>query len=126
MAYKTHWEEKGIFWVFSGVLKNDDLISCNKEVYEYPEFKNIEYEICDFNAVDSFPVDASTIRMVAEMDAKAYKINPGIKVAIVASQDIMKGLTKMYSVYFEMAGNNTSWETEVFVTIEEARKWINV
>ena len=125
MAYKTFWEEKGIYWVFSGTLKNVDLINCNKEVYEDPRFQNIEYELCDFNAVDSFPVNATTIRMVAEMDAEAYKINPNIKTAIVANQKVMKGLTNMYNVYFELAGNDVSWETEIFEKIEDARKWIN-
>ena len=125
MAYKTIWEEKGIYWVFSGALENDDLIKSNKEAYEDPRFQNIEYELCDFNAVDSFPVDSTTIRMVGEMDAQSYKINQNIKVAIVAKQDVMKGLTNMYTTYFEIAGNDISWEIQVFVTIEDARKWIN-
>jgi len=125
MSYKITWEEKGVYLFFSEALTNDDLIRCTKELHADPRFSNFEYTINDFNAVESFPIDSTAIQLVAEMDAIQYKINPILKTAVVANRLVITGLTNMYKKYFELVSNDAIWETEIFETIEEARKWIN-
>ena len=120
MAYKTFWEEKGIKWVFSGILTNDNLLNCNKELYEDPRFLDIEYELCDFTAVKSFPLDSEVINMVGKMDLEQSKRNPNIKVAVISNAPVMIGLTNMY----EAAAYSSPWETQFFENIEDARAWI--
>lgn len=121
MAYKTFWEERGIKWVFSGKLTNDDLLNCNKELYEDPRFLDIEYELCDFTDVEDFPIDSKVIRIVGEMDMEQSKKNSNIKVAIISNETVMFGLTRMY----EAAAFSSPWETQFFENEEDARAWIN-
>jgi hypothetical protein len=121
MAYKTFWEEKGIKWVFSGSLTNDDLLNCNKELYEDPRFLDIEYQLCDFTAVEGFPVESRAVELVGEMDKQQSKRNPNIKVAIISNETVMRGLTRMY----EISSDGSAWETQFFENDEDARAWIN-
>jgi hypothetical protein len=120
MAYKTFWEEKGIKWVFTGSLTNDDLLKCNKELYENPRFLNVEYELCDFTAVEDFPVESKVIRLIGRMDLEQSKRNPKIKVAIISNEIVMRGLVSIY----EAAAYNSPWETQFFENEEDARTWI--
>ncbi|MFC1889436.1 hypothetical protein ACFL4G_06740 [Thermodesulfobacteriota bacterium] len=125
MSYKITIEDRGIYCVFSGALTNEELINCNNEIFQIPQFSEIEYEIVNFKNVTEFPIESSAIRTVAEQDAEIYKTNPNVKAAIVANTPVIKGLTNMYRTYFELSGNDISWEIEVFNTDEDARKWIN-
>ena len=122
MAYKTFWEEKGIKWAFSGSLTNDDLLKCNKELYENPLFIDIEYELCDFAAVKDFPVESKVINLIGEMDLEQSKRNPHIKVAVISTEDVMRGLVSMY----DAAAYSSPWETQFFENEKDARTWINV
>ena len=125
MSYKINIEDRGVYCIFSGTFTNDDLMNCNNEISTIPHFSELEYEIVNFNNVIEFPIESNVIRVIAEQDAELYKINSNIKVAIVANQNVMKGLTNMYKTYFEISGNDISWEIEIFDTIEDAREWIN-
>lgn len=125
MSYIIHREKQGNYLVFSGSLTSEDLINCNKEFYADPDFPTYKYVIINFNAVEKFPIETSAIRAVAEMDAEHVKINPNLKTAIVANQRVITGLTNMYQTFFELAGNNPTWETQIFETLEEARKWLD-
>jgi hypothetical protein len=121
MGYKTFWEEKGIKWIFSGSLTNDDLYNCNMDLYKDSRFLDIEYELCDFTAVESFPVDSEVIVSIGKMDMEQSKINQNVKIAIISDEAVMRGLSNMY----EAASYNSPWETQLFENEEDARAWTN-
>jgi len=125
MSYKTRWEEKGVYWIFSETLTNDDLLVSTKKLYSDPRYPSIKYTINDFNAVTSFPIESSMVRQVAEIDAEYSKVNPNVKVAVVANSQVIKGLTKMYQTYFELSIENDTPFVKIFETVDDARKWIN-
>ena len=120
MPYETLWEEKGIKWIFSGSLTNEDLFECNKELYEDPRFLDIEYELCDFTAVEDWPVESKVIFSVGEQDAVQSQRNPNIKVAIISNEPVMRGLTSMY----EASAYGSKWKTQFFENEEDARAWL--
>jgi hypothetical protein len=122
MSYETFWEEKGIRWVFSASLTNEDLLESNKELYEDPRFLDIEYELCDFTAVEDWPVESKVIFSVGEQDAVQSQRNPNIKVAIISNEPVMRGLTNMY----EASAYGSKWKTMFFENKEDARAWINL
>ena len=125
MAYETIWEEDGVHWIFDDEFTNDDLLMSSQALYRDPRFEKRRYQILNFINVKIFPIEAKIIRVIAETDAINYKININMKVAVIADKIVMKGLTNMYKVYFELSCDDVSWETEVFKNEEDARKWIN-
>lgn len=124
MPYEIVWEEKGVNLIYTGDLTGTDLIAGNIDVYKHPDFNSIEYQIIDLLGIEKYPIEAQAIRRVAELDAVAYESNPKIKTVIVANRQVAIGLTNMYKVHFEIAGKNGSWETELFESLDDARKWL--
>jgi hypothetical protein len=122
MPYETHWEPHGIRWVFTGEVSDDDLVRCNRELYEDPRFLTIRYEIVDFQKITGIAARSETVTLVADMDREQSARNPEVKVAILGATPLITGLTRMYA----MSGGDEIWDVRIFETEEEARKWIDV
>jgi len=124
MSYKILWEENGCKITVTDVLGNDFLKPSIKVTTD-ARFINSKYRIVDFNMVKEFPIDSNTIRQIAESDIRAYKINPNIKIAILANKLVIKGLANVYNTYFELSNDDKTWELKIFETENQAREWIN-
>jgi len=55
----------------------------------------------------------------------SIEINPDIKIAIVGTLAVMKGIIYMYKVYFGLVLNRKIWEIKIFDSIDDARKWLD-
>lgn len=123
MPFKIHYTEDG------GVLLNavgrrmvDDMLDMNRKIYANEEkIRAIKYQLCDLIRVEGGVLTAQDVELVAEQDKQAAKINPNIIVAVVSTMDIAYGLARMWQAYVDQA----SFETGVFRSMEEARKWLN-
>lgn len=124
MSYKISWEDKGVKIVTVGIFGNDFLDASIKATTD-PRFIDAKYGIVDFINVDDFPVDSDVIQQLAISDTRAYKINPNMKLAVLANKSVMTGLANMYKTYFELNNNEKSWELKIFETEDEAREWID-
>ena len=124
MPYEIIWEEKTVHIVFNGDFTDDELMRGNLELSGHPNFNAMEYGIFDLLNVENFPVTSQGIQRTAELDAITYVSNPNLKLAIVSNKLVVKGITNMYKVNFAIAGNDNSWETQFFESLEDARKWL--
>ena len=124
MAYQLIVEAQGVRCVF-GEDFSDAMLSANRDIVEHPDFSDFRYQLIDVSAVLRFSIDSRVIEKIAKMDAEAFHRNPGMKVAVVAPQKVMLGLTKMYEFFSASAGGGQSWPSQVFETEAEAQAWIN-
>ena len=124
MSYEVLWEKEGFKIITTGVFGNDFLDASVKATTD-SRFINAKYAIVDFNSVTDFPIDTNTIQEIAESDTRAYKINPNMKLAVVANKKVMTGNANMYKAYFELTNSDKSWAMNVFESETEAREWIN-
>ena len=122
MPYELNWEDRGLLFKFWDVVTGDELVQSNLDAYSDPRFQNIEYELVVHSKSSVFEAPAEKVRQVARMDAEASKSNPRLKIAIVASQIVMRGLANLYRLQSE--GEGGTWETEFFEIEEEARRWL--
>ena len=125
MPYQLHLENEGVYCVFTEAFTDEDLSTLRNSMFSLMDIYTTKYQLHTFNDIKSFPVSSNGIRRIAEQDAKFFEINPNIKIAVVANYKIMKGLTNMYRVYFELSSNDLSWPTEFFESEEKAREWLN-
>lgn len=124
MAYEIVWEATGAQFVFKKEFSSEDVLRANEEFASDSRSSDAKYAIYNLIDVQEFPIESKAIRKVAEMDARLFAVNPDMKFAIVAAQLVMKGLTRMYEVYLEFATGGDRWDTEIFSSIDDARKWI--
>jgi hypothetical protein len=120
MPYEIRWETKGVRSVFSGIVTDDDLLRSNFELYDDPRFTSIRYEIADFGLAEGSSFSAETVRCVARMDHDQSVRNPDVKVAILATGTLARGLARMYA----LSGGDTPWVTQLFRTEEDALSWL--
>lgn len=115
-------ENNGILLKGSGVLTSNDISTVNKVIYESADkIRKIAYQLCDYTEIDQIDISSDEIRMLASQDENAAKINPKMIIAVVGKEDIVFGLSRMWQAYTD----ETSFETNVFRNIEDARKWIS-
>lgn len=121
MPYTIHRETKGILWVFTGEVSDQEMITSYKEFYDNHSYEGIQYLLTDYSGVTNFNVRSDTIYNMGQIDKDASAKYPHIKVAIIATSQLLKGMTRMW----ELSGGSTSWDSKIFEDEASAREWLN-
>ena len=121
MPYELTWEERGVLIRFWDVVSDHDLMQSNLDCYDNPRFETAGYEIADFTEATKLAFSSGTLRRVAELDFKASKRNPAMRLAVVGEELLLLGLANMYRALFDLEGG--IWEQAQFATVDEARPW---
>lgn len=123
MSYAFVLEEKGVLLRFEGDF-SDEVLEAKKRVIEHPDFPLFDYKILDLREVYAFTISQDVVRKVAAMDVANHARNPNLKVAVVCSDLLMKGLTRMYEAQAQSIDSTATWVVEVFDNESDARKWV--
>ena len=113
-------QDRGVEYVHSGIVTGADIIDANNRIYSNENFKKQRYQIIDRRNCDKFIVSDDEIRIVAEQDKAAAKINPNIILALISVSNLQYGISRMYQAYIGEDG----FETEIFQDRESAERWI--
>ena len=124
MAHEIVWEDNGVKVITTGALDNDFLDS-TMVARKDPRFMHAKYSIVDFRGVENFPIESSMIKQIAISDTEAYRLNPNMKLAILANKLVITGLIHIYKAYFALHNNEEHWDIRIFETEDEAREWID-
>lgn len=114
---------RGNILIARGVFKSQEYIEslCRHLDQEKEKFKKYTYSITDLTAVTEateWPTD--DVHLSVNMCKKAAQINHTAVVAIVADNDFLFGLSRMWEILMYEAG----WETMVFKKRDAAELWI--
>ena len=111
----------GLVQIATGTLSGAQILSAVEERFE-SESSVARYKYCllDYSETQNINISTEEIITAASVYALAAKKNPDMVVAIVASEDIIYGLARMWESY----AKDIPWEKMVFRNREEAEKWI--
>jgi hypothetical protein len=121
MPYEISWEPLGVVIRASGVLLDEDSIAVNEELNASPLLPVMKYQIIDFSAIEEFDLSSERVRITAGQDRFAAETNPDMKIAVITSSPLVRGMTNMYAIYHAVKGG--SWTTKIFECEEDARAW---
>lgn len=123
MPIKIKYTEDGtgIIFIAFDVVTGKDIVEANKDIYSRKNFPKMKYKIADRTKCTEYLVKGSEVRMIAEQEKEASKINPDFIVALVSKSDHQYGMTRMYHAYMGDEG----FLSEVFDDQESAKSWIN-
>ena len=110
----------GVEFITSGVVTGKDIIEANKEVVKNDNFLNLRYQIIDRINCTKFQVSSKEVKIIANQDKSAGKINPNIVIGIISKTDLQYGISRMYQAYVEKSG----FLTHVFRDRKNAEEWI--
>jgi len=121
MPYEISWEPLGVVLRASGVILDEDSTAANEELYASPLFPNMKYSIIDFSRIEKFGLSSERVRLTAERDQIAAETNPDMKIAVIASTPLVRGMANMYAIYHELRGGG--WTSKIFECEDDARAW---
>ncbi len=121
MPYEVSWEPLGVVIRASGVLLDEDSIAVNEELYASPLFPVMKYQIIDFSLIEKFDLSSERVRITADRDRIAAETNPDMKIAVITSNTLVRGMANMYATYHAVRGG--SWTSKIFECEDDARAW---
>lgn len=104
----------------SGVLTDDELLNHKRQVTSDPNFKPGLVELSDIREITELTVTTEGIRGFVRQDAADAERLEDFKLAIVASEDVVFGMGRMYQT---MTGGNFS-NVRIFRHMDEAKEWL--
>jgi hypothetical protein len=84
------------------------------------KFKKYRYSLSDYTAVTEIIIPTEAIELIATYCESASKVNPKPVIALVADQDLIFGLSRMWELLIDA----TEWVTGVFRKRDDAEAWI--
>lgn len=107
----------------SGVVTDDDLLLYVQEYLTKEEFSAFD-ELFDLSTSDLFDLTYSGLSRLAEAAAATDPDATRTKIAILVSETLGMGLSRMYQSLREVKGGRR--ETRVFMDESECREWLGL
>jgi len=123
MTYTTKYNKNdgGYLTDYSGTVANDDIFSSAEEHLAFLKNENqVKYFLSDFSAVDDFKVTPDAVIKLADIAAKASKINDEIMLVAIVPTDLMYGTGRMWQSY----SNEANLKTYMARTRHDAEAWL--
>lgn len=106
-----------------GTLTDADIIDHKERLSVDPDFAPGMLELSDVRDVTSLEVTPEGIRRFTAFDKGNSESDRGHRLAIVASEDFIFGMARMYQM---QAPEGDQAGVSVFRSIEEARSWLGL
>ena len=82
-----------------------------------------KYQIWYLSNVESFEFPEKDFQRMVSLDLRASQTNPSIIMAVVAEEDLIFGMSRMWEAHMEM--KQAGFETMTFRNREDADQWIS-
>ena len=123
LEYEIDRERRLVRVTASGVITPDLLFGYQKDVWSDPAVAGFD-ELVDMSRVERVEVASpSNVSALAGYSAKMDGDVQSTKLAIVAADDLLFGLGRMYQAYREMKPGSSK-EVAVFRTMPDALAWL--
>ncbi|MBT1070166.1 hypothetical protein [Pelotalea chapellei] len=124
MPFETEYDEslKQLTRVWSGVVTGKEILESHDLATHYLlNGEGVRYIIADYSAVERIETSAEMVRTIALKDKEISAQVPYIYAAVIASNDAVFGLIRMWQTYVEQAGLVVA----IFRTRAEGEIWLN-
>jgi hypothetical protein len=116
-------EERGlVLTTASSTLTDADILELKAKLSADPRWSPGMRELADIRGIDRLDVIAAGVRQMANQDAAAGPALGSYRLAIVAPQNEVYGMARMYQMLTEVSVPNVM----VFRDLESAADWLNV
>ena len=122
MPYQIIDEESGLLFRWSGDVTFKEIDVANRKGWERPGWNKHQYQIWDFENVETFDIDERDFLTIASMDNVHTRLTKLIKVAFVTDNEHIKKKLEVYMGDVE----SKKLETRIFADKADARKWVSV
>ena len=91
---KTLDRGAGIEFYAYGRVTGQDIIDANREAYSEERLRKTRYQLIDRTECTDYKVSAAQMHSISKQEIEAAKINPDIKILIVAPSTFKYGMAR--------------------------------
>jgi hypothetical protein len=122
MACEIIWLSKGILFIHTGTVTNEEVEQANGVMYGDPRFEKIEFQISDYLGVTDNRLTPLDARVIGTLDSVSSNWNRSkMKIAVVNTD---AAFIPVIDSYFQVIRSRVGWNGAVFATREEAFQWV--
>jgi hypothetical protein len=111
----------GVEFILSGLVTGAEVIEANKKIYSTSEkIIKQKYQLIDRTQCTEYQITAEEIKIIAEQDKEAAKLNPNILMVFVATNAQQFGVSRMWQEHVGESG----FLTKIFRNRKSAEKWL--
>lgn len=122
ILYRIFPGKKVAYIKASGIINVDEIIIEGARMFAETEWQNGFNILCDYRAITEFDLSNEDIKMIADRDKVHEPIFDKSKCAVVATSDLIFGLSRMWEIISE----DTSLTTMIFRDIRKAIDWLEI
>ncbi|MHB1381937.1 MAG: hypothetical protein ACYCXJ_06915 [Thermoleophilia bacterium] len=122
ISYEINNEEGVIYTTATGSLDDADIAGFKQALLSDRDYRPGMKELSDVRGVDDFRVTAAGIRSFAGMDGDSAELVKEHRLAIVATEDVIYGMARMYQAQTEKAKPNV----QIFRDLQLAREGLGL
>lgn len=111
----------GIEFISSGIVTGKEIIEANRKIYTPEQLTKLKYKIIDRTTCKEYLVTNEEMRIIANQDIQASKINRNITIILVSPTKLQYGMTRMW----QALSDETGFKSEIFTNRESADDYIN-
>ncbi len=122
MPTETNYSDDGerVELVITGDIHVDQVIEAIREINALPGFNQLKYQLVDYSDAKNLEGSQAGSDEIVLLDKQAAKLNPNMRIAIVAPTDIAFGSAR----YWELSLGEAPIETMVFRDRKSAEEWL--
>ena len=103
-------------------ISGSEIKEIDESIYGSPEdILKIKYQLWDFTNVNNITISIEDIKAIAEQDAEAANINPNMTIILVANNDLIYSLGRLWMDY----SKESPFKSMFFPNIKDAEEWID-
>ena len=106
----------------TGAFTSEILLECLQIVAADPKFKTNFNHLVDLRELSSFPAGSSDMQRRANLDRQMEEAIGDCKIALVSSNELVYGMTRMYEIMM----NDALPSVHTFKNIDDAIDWLGI
>lgn len=121
-TYRIDSERGVVYATATGTVTDDDVTKLKADIAADPAFRPGMVELSDLRGIEDLQVSPEGISRFAMMDQQHADDQADFKLALVANEDLVYGMARMY----QMSTGPNPQQVSVFRSVEEAEAWLGI
>jgi hypothetical protein len=121
VAIENKWKYRGLYRIFSGSVKGDDILFANLELHGKERYYHIDYVMNDFRQLQALELSERDIEKISVIDDVSAKSKKHLKIALL----IRSEYADLADRYIE-AMKNSDFKCARFTVLEDAEAWLGI
>ena len=122
ISYRIDLRQNVIWTTVTGILTDCEILEHKQKILKDPDFRPGMRELSDVRKVERLDITSEGVQRFVAQDADDTLLHRNHRIAIVAQEDVVFGMARMYAMMTE----NNLGDVMVFRDMKDAIAWLGI